>query len=102
MTQSREAAEANSFAEAFEASLNFKTPEQGELLRGQIVSISGEDASVSYGGPSDAVMAPAELEGLEVGATVERTAIQTSPEMRTSPKLAQATASPELRRQIYA
>ena len=42
MTQSREAAEATSFAEAFEASLNFKTPEQGELLRGQIVSISGE------------------------------------------------------------
>src|SRR5437773_2598099 len=35
MTQSREAAEANSFAEAFEASLNFKTPAQGELLRGQ-------------------------------------------------------------------
>ncbi len=65
MTQSRENAEAKSFAEAFEASLNFKTPEQGETLRGQIVSISGEDAYVSYGGPSEAVMAAAELEGLE-------------------------------------
>ena len=59
MTQSREATEANSFAEAFEASLNFKTPGQGELLRGQIVSISGDDAFVSYGGPSEAVMAAA-------------------------------------------
>ena len=66
MTQSREAAEANSFAEAFEASLNFKTPAQGELLRGQIVSISGDDAFVSYGGPSEAVMATAELDGLDV------------------------------------
>ena len=68
MTQTRESAEAKSFAEAFEASLNFKTPEQGEPLRGQIVSISGDDAFVSYGGPSEAVMAAAELDGLEVGA----------------------------------
>ena len=50
MSQSRDNAEAT-FAEAFEASLNFKTPEQGELLRGTIVSISGDDAFVSYGGP---------------------------------------------------
>ena len=62
MTQSRESAEAT-FAEAFEASLNFKTPEQGELLKGQIVSISGDDAFVSYGGPSEAVMATNELDG---------------------------------------
>jgi len=41
MTQSKDNAEANSFAEAFEASLNFKTPEQGEMLNGTIVSISG-------------------------------------------------------------
>ncbi len=82
MTQSREAAEANSFAEAFEASLNFKTPEQGELLRGQIVSISGDDAFVSYGGPSEAVMAAAELDGLDVGDLVEGTVIQTTPEIR--------------------
>ena len=42
MSQSRDNAEATNFAEAFEASLNFKTPQQGELLRGQIVSISGD------------------------------------------------------------
>ena len=101
MTQSREAAEANSFAEAFEASLNFKTPAQGELLRGQIVSISGEDAFVSYGGPSEAVMAAAELEGLDVGDTVEGTVVKTSPDIRISRKLARGKASLEQLRQMY-
>ena len=92
MTQARETAEAT-FAEAFEASLNFKTPEQGELLRGQLVSISGDDAFVSYGGPSEAVMDAAELEGLEVGDTVEGTVVKTSPEIRISRKLARGKAS---------
>ncbi|HKB78485.1 MAG TPA: S1 RNA-binding domain-containing protein [Thermoanaerobaculia bacterium] len=101
MTQSREATEANSFAEAFEASLNFKTPEQGELLRGQIVSISGDDAFVSYGGPSEALMATAELEGLEVGDTVEGTVIKTTPEIRISRKLARGKATLELLRNMY-
>jgi small subunit ribosomal protein S1 len=101
MTQSREAAEANSFAEAFEASLNFKTPAQGELLRGQIVSISGDDAFVSYGGPSEAVMATAELDGLEVGDTVEGTVIRTAPDIRISRKLARGKASLDQLRQIY-
>src|SRR6266567_5572013 len=100
MTQSREAAEAT-FAEAFEASLNFKTPEQGELLKGQIVSISGDDAFVSYGGPSEAIMAAAELDGLDVGDTVEGTVIQTSPDIRISRKLARGKASLELLRQMY-
>jgi small subunit ribosomal protein S1 len=101
MTQSREAADANSFAEAFEASLNFKTPAQGELLRGQIVSISGDDAFVSYGGPSEAVMAAAELDGLDVGDTVEGTVIRTSPDIRISRKLARGKASLDQLRQMY-
>ncbi len=101
MTQSRENAEANSFAEAFEASLNFKTPEQGEQLRGQIVSISGDDAFVSYGGPSEAVMATAELEGLEVGDTVEGTVIKTAPEIRISRKMMKGKASLDLLRNMY-
>src|SRR5437763_5810819 len=101
MTQSREAAEANSFAEAFEASLNFKTPEQGELLKGQIVSISGDDAFVSYGGPSEAVMAANELDGLDVGDTVEGTVVKTSPDIRISRKLAKGKASLDLLRQMY-
>src|SRR6476659_2753649 len=100
MTQSRESAEAT-FAEAFEASLNFKTPEQGELLRGQIVSISGDDAFVSYGGPSEAVMAAAELEGLDVGDTVEGTVIKTAPEIRISRKMMKGKASLDQLRNMY-
>jgi small subunit ribosomal protein S1 len=100
MTQSREAAEAT-FAEAFEASLNFKTPEEGDLLRGQIVSISGDDAFVSYGGPSEAVMAAAELDGLDVGDSVEGTVVRTSPEIRISRKLARGKASLAQLRQMF-
>src|SRR4051794_5483147 len=100
MTQSRENAEAT-FAEAFEASLNFKTPEQGELLRGQIVSISGDDAFVSYGGPSEAVMAAAELDGLDVGDSIEGTVVKTSPEIRISRKMARGKANLDLLRQMY-
>jgi small subunit ribosomal protein S1 len=100
MSQSRENAEAT-FAEAFEASLNFKTPEQGELLRGTIVNISGDDAFVSYGGPSEAVMATAELDGLDVGDSIEGTVVQTSPEIRISRKLARGKASLDLLRQMY-
>src|SRR5712671_4696623 len=100
MTQSRETAEAT-FAEAFEASLNFKTPEQGDLLKGQIVSISGDDAFVSYGGPSEAVMATAELEGLDVGDTVEGTVVKTSPEIRISRKMIKGKASLDALRQMF-
>jgi small subunit ribosomal protein S1 len=100
MTQARENAEAT-FAEAFEASLNFKTPEQGELLKGQIVSISGDDAFVSYGGPSEAVMASNELDGLDVGDTVEGTVVKTSPDIRISRKLAKGKASLDVLRQMY-
>ncbi len=100
MTQSRDNAEA-SFAEAFEASLNFKTPVEGELLKGQIVSISGEDAFVSYGGPSEAVMAAAELEGLEVGDTVEATVVRTGQELRISRKMLKGKASLDQLRGMY-
>lgn len=100
MSQSRDNAEAT-FAEAFEASLNFKTPEQGELLRGTIVSISGDDAYVSYGGPSEAVMTAAELEGLGVGDTVEGTVVKTGSELRISRKLLRGKASLEQLRQMY-
>lgn len=100
MSQSRESAEAT-FAEAFEASLNFKTPEQGELLRGTIVSISGDDAFVSYGGPSEAVMAAAELDGLDIGDSVEGTVVKTAPEIRISRKLARGKASLEQLKQMF-
>jgi len=100
MTQSRENAEAT-FAEAFEASLNFKTPEQGDLLRGQIVSISGDDAFISYGGPSEAVMAAGELDGLDVGDTIEGTVVKTGQEIRISRKMLKGKASLDQLRQAF-
>jgi len=102
MTQSRDTAEGTSFAEAMEASLNFKTPEQGEVLRGTIVSISGDEAYISYGGPSEAVMSKGELEeGQDVGDTVEGTVIRTSPELRISRKMIKGRASLDQLRSMY-
>ncbi|HEY0159116.1 MAG TPA: S1 RNA-binding domain-containing protein [Thermoanaerobaculia bacterium] len=92
MSQSRENAEATSFAEAME-NLDLKTPQQGELLRGTIVSISGEDAYISYGGPSEAVMDTAELEGLDIGDSIEATVVKTGAEIRVSRKLIKGKAS---------
>jgi small subunit ribosomal protein S1 len=92
MSQSRESAEATSFAEAME-NLDLKTPQQGEALRGTIVSISGEDAYISYGGPSEAVMDAAELEGLDIGDQIEATVVKAGGEIRVSRKLIKGKAS---------
>ena len=92
MSQSRETAEATSFAEAME-NLDLKTPQQGEALRGTIVSISGDDAYISYGGPSEAVMDAAELEGLEIGDQIEATVVKAGGEIRVSRKLIKGKAS---------
>ena len=100
MSQSRETAEATSFAEAME-NLDLKTPEQGELLKGTIVSISGDDAYISYGGPSEAVMDTAELEGLDVGDSVEGTVVKTGAELRISRKLIKGKASLDQLRVAY-
>lgn len=100
MTQSKDSAEL-SFAEAFEASLNFKTPAQGELLKGTIVSISGDDAFVSYGGPSEAIIATNELEDKKVGDTIEATVVRTSPDLRLSSKLVKGKASLDALIQAY-
>jgi small subunit ribosomal protein S1 len=100
MIQSRETAEATSFAEAME-NLDLKTPQQGEILKGTIVSISGEDAYISYGGPSEAVMDTAELEGLDVGDAVEATVVKTGTELRVSRKLIKGRASLEQLRGAY-
>jgi small subunit ribosomal protein S1 len=89
---SRENAEATSFAEAME-NFDLKTPQQGELLRGTIVSISGDDAYISYGGPSEAVIETAELEGLDVGDQIEATVIKTGAEIRVSRKIIKGKAS---------
>lgn len=102
MSESRENADI-SFAEAFEASLNFKTPVQGDMLRGTIVSISGDDAYISYGGPSEAVMAVAELaEGEnQEGDTVEAIVVAIAPVIRLSRKMMAGRASLQALRQAY-
>ncbi|HYH05999.1 MAG TPA: S1 RNA-binding domain-containing protein [Thermoanaerobaculia bacterium] len=94
MSQSRENAEATSFAEAME-NLDLKTPQQGELLRGTIVSISNDDAYISYGGPSEAVMDAGELEGLDIGDQIEATVVKTGAEIRVSRKMIKGKASLE-------
>src|SRR5687767_1953027 len=98
MNSAREVQERENFAEALEASLNFKQPEQGDLLKGTIVSISGEDAFITYGGPTEAIMATAELEGKEVGDSVEAIVVETSP-VRISRKLIARKASVAVLRQ---
>jgi small subunit ribosomal protein S1 len=100
MSQSRENAEATSFAEAME-NLDLKTPQQGESLRGTIVSISGDDAYISYGGPSEAVMETAELEGLDVGDQIEATVVKTGSEIRVSRKLIKGKANLDQLRVAY-
>jgi small subunit ribosomal protein S1 len=100
MSQSRENAEATSFAEAME-NFDLKTLQQGELLRGTIVSISGDDAYISYGGPSEAVIETAELEGLDVGDPIEATVVKTGAEIRVSRKLIKGRASLESLRGAY-
>ncbi|HUP58884.1 MAG TPA: S1 RNA-binding domain-containing protein [Thermoanaerobaculia bacterium] len=100
MSQSRETAEATSFAEAME-NLNLKTPQQGEQLRGTIVSISGENAYISYGGPSEAVLDAAELEGLDIGDSIEATVVKTGAEIRVSRKMIKGRASLEQLRGAY-
>src|SRR5687768_8200738 len=100
MSQSRETAEATSFAEAME-NLELKTPQQGDLLRGTIVSISGENAYISYGGPSEAVLDAAELEGLDIGDSIEATVVKTGAELRVSRKMIKGRASLDQLRGAY-
>ena len=100
MSQSRETAEATSFAEAME-NLELKTPQQGDLLRGTIVSISGDNAYISYGGPSEAVLDTAELEGLDIGDSIEATVVKTGAEIRVSRKMIKGRASLEQLRTAF-
>ena len=71
MNQSVENPESTTFAEAMESGLDFRTPEKGDLLKGTIVSISGDDAFVTYGGPTEAIIDVAEIDEKELGDEVE-------------------------------
>jgi small subunit ribosomal protein S1 len=81
--------------------LDLKTPQQGETLRGTIVSISGDDAYISYGGPSEAVIETAELEGLDIGDPIEATVVKTGAELRVSRKLIKGKATLEALRAAF-
>lgn len=93
--------ENESFAEQLEASLNFQRPQQGDILSGTVVSISGEDAFVAFGGPTEAIMAAAELEGKDVGQSVEGIVVEISPNVRISRKLVARKASLAALRQAF-
>jgi len=101
MDQNSESAEGRSFAEAMEASMNFKTPAEGDLLRGTIVSISGDDVFVGYGGPSEAVISLQEVAENKVGDVIEATVVRTSPDIRISKKLMAGRASAQALRGAY-
>lgn len=99
MPQTVDHPETENFAEAMENSLDFRKPESGELLKGTIVSINGDETYISYGGPTEAVMDTSELEGKDIGDEVEATVVATSPVVRLSQKLAMKRASVGVLRQ---
>jgi small subunit ribosomal protein S1 len=99
MSQTVDHPETENFAEAMENSLDFRKPESGELLKGTIVSINGDETYISYGGPTEAVMDTSELEGKDVGDEVEATVVATSPVVRLSQKLAMKRANIGILRQ---
>ena len=99
MSQTVDHPETENFAEAMESSLDFRKPETGELLKGTIVSINGDETYISYGGPTEAVMDSSELEGKDIGDEVEATVVATSPVVRLSQKLAMKRANISILRQ---
>jgi len=99
MSQTVDHPETENFAEAMENSLDFRKPETGELLKGTIVSINGDETYISYGGPTEAVMDSSELEGKDIGDEVEATVVATSPVVRLSQKLAMKRANIGILRQ---
>jgi predicted RNA-binding protein with RPS1 domain len=83
------------------ASLGLGLPQEGELLRGTIVSISGDDAYISYGGPTDAVMAADELDGLDIADKIEGIVVKTTPEVRISRKRARGKTALQALHQAF-
>jgi len=87
------------FAAMFEASVQAKRLEQGELVKGRIVAIGPEVALVDVGGKGEAVMDIAELKDAEgrfevaVGDLVQAMVVSTSGGLTLSRKLAGAAAS---------
>ena len=87
------------FAAMFEASVQAKRLEQGELVEGRIVAIDPEVALVDVGRKGEAVMDVAELKSADgefevaVGDLVHAMVVSTSGGLTLSRKLAGAAAS---------
>lgn len=87
------------FAAMFEASVQAKRLEQGELVEGKIVSIGREVALIDVGHKGEAVMDIAELKNSDgefevaVGDQVQAIVVSTSGGLTLSRKLARAAAS---------
>ena len=87
------------FAAMFEASVQGKRLEQGELVEGRIVAIGPEVALVDVGGKGEAVMDIAEVKDadgefeVKVGDLVQATVVSTSGGLTLSRKLSGAAAS---------
>ena len=94
MTSPNESAE-RSFEAALEETLDFKTPQKGDLLRGTIITVSGDDAYVAYGGPTEALIHADELdEGYAMGDEIEASVVSVSgDQIRVSRKLLAKQAS---------
>lgn len=93
MTFPNESAE--SFEAALEETLDFKTPQKGDLLRGTIITVSGDDAYIAYGGPTEALIHADELdEGYTLGEEIEASVVSISgDQIRVSRKLLAKQAS---------
>jgi small subunit ribosomal protein S1 len=91
--------EEEDFASMFEASLEARQLEKGELVEGKIVAIGPEVALIDVGGKGEAVMDVAELKNSEgeievaVGDPLQAMVVSTTGGVRLSRRLAGAAAS---------
>jgi small subunit ribosomal protein S1 len=76
-------------------------PNFGDVIQGTIISISGDDVFVSYGGSNEAVMDAVELEGLGIGDSVSGTVTVTSPQIRIARTPPTGRALWKMLRQIF-
>lgn len=87
MTQENQQQHA-SFVEALAESFASEQLQEGQLVSGTIVAVSGDVALLAVGGKTEAIMDRAELGELRPGDNLEAVVVALSPELRISHKLA--------------
>jgi small subunit ribosomal protein S1 len=85
MTQQEQQA---SFVEALAESFASDTLQEGQLVSGTIVAVSGDVALIAVGGKTEAIMDRAELGELRPGDNLEAVVVSLSPELKVSHRLA--------------